>query len=101
MPRQHAYYIILSKFRVTLFSLVQSFQYHSYQVLNQSTKCKMNILDLPIDIIHNILLEAVISRGVTRALRLKLVCSMFKSSLTRMLLTRTRTILQLAPTCFV
>ncbi|PQE28625.1 multiple ankyrin repeats single kh domain protein [Rutstroemia sp. NJR-2017a BBW] len=37
----------------------------------------MNILDLPMEIFHEVLLAAVISRGVKRALRLKLVCKQF------------------------
>ncbi|KAI9642834.1 hypothetical protein NHQ30_008567 [Ciborinia camelliae] len=41
----------------------------------------MNLLDLPLDLIHKFLLYAVISRGVTRALRLKLVCKQFYNHL--------------------
>jgi len=35
----------------------------------------MNILELPVEILHKILLYSAISRGVKRAVRLKLVCS--------------------------
>ncbi|KAK0104880.1 hypothetical protein ONS95_005146 [Cadophora gregata] len=38
----------------------------------------MALLDLPVDIVHEIFLCAVIARGVTRALRLKLVCKQFR-----------------------
>ncbi|KAK6951889.1 hypothetical protein Daesc_006414 [Daldinia eschscholtzii] len=37
----------------------------------------MHLLDLPVELMHMVLLEAIISRGVTRALRLKLVCKQF------------------------
>lgn len=36
---------------------------------------KIEILDLPAEILDKILIEAVISRGLRRALRLQLVCS--------------------------
>ncbi|KAH7403709.1 ankyrin repeat-containing domain protein [Cadophora sp. MPI-SDFR-AT-0126] len=38
----------------------------------------MPLLDLPVDLFHEVLLQGVISRGVTRALRLKLVCKQFQ-----------------------
>lgn len=57
-------------------SAIQTYRYHSPEPFTQST---MDLLDLPVDLIHKVLLYAVISRGVTRALRLKLVCSMSKS----------------------
>ncbi|KAH6718814.1 ankyrin repeat-containing domain protein [Leptodontidium sp. MPI-SDFR-AT-0119] len=41
----------------------------------------MDFLGLPQDLCHKILLHAVISRGVTRALRLKLVCKRFRTLL--------------------
>ncbi|KAI0882253.1 ankyrin repeat-containing domain protein [Annulohypoxylon maeteangense] len=37
----------------------------------------MKLLDLPVEIFHNILFFAVLSRGLVRALRLKLVCRQF------------------------
>ncbi|KAH6662577.1 ankyrin repeat-containing domain protein [Halenospora varia] len=41
----------------------------------------MELLDLPVDLIHKVLLYAVISRGVIRALRLRLVCKNFYNCL--------------------
>ncbi|PVH78357.1 ankyrin [Cadophora sp. DSE1049] len=43
--------------------------------------CRMDLLDLPVELFHKILVHAVISRGVTRALRLKLVCKQFNAYL--------------------
>jgi hypothetical protein len=40
----------------------------------------MRLLDLPEELLHKVLLYAVVSRGTTRALRLKLVCSRYKFS---------------------
>ncbi|KAI2781573.1 ankyrin [Daldinia loculata] len=41
----------------------------------------MHILDLPVELMHMVLLQAVISRGVIRGLRLKLVCKLFYNCL--------------------
>ncbi|KAI1805397.1 ankyrin [Daldinia bambusicola] len=41
----------------------------------------MHLLDLPVELMHMVLLQAVISRGVKRALRLKLVCKQFYNCL--------------------
>ncbi|PKS08472.1 hypothetical protein jhhlp_004855 [Lomentospora prolificans] len=41
----------------------------------------MNILDLPPELLHLILVRAVLARGVTRGLRLKLVCKRFSAAL--------------------
>jgi hypothetical protein len=38
---------------------------------------KMLLLDLPTELVSKILVCAVLARGVKRALRLRLVCSMF------------------------
>jgi hypothetical protein len=37
----------------------------------------MNFLDLPVELVSNVLLQAVITRGIKRALRLRLVNSKF------------------------
>ncbi|KAI1136056.1 ankyrin [Hypoxylon sp. FL0543] len=42
---------------------------------------KMHILDFPVEIFHRVLFFAVLSRGVTRGLRLKLVCRAFRNAL--------------------
>lgn len=39
----------------------------------------MQLLDLPPEILHEILLQSIISRGLPRALRLKLVCRMYQA----------------------
>jgi len=38
---------------------------------------KMLLLNLPTELVSEILVRAVLARGVKRALRLRLVCSMF------------------------
>ncbi|CAI6341895.1 unnamed protein product [Periconia digitata] len=45
----------------------------------------MQLLDLPAELLHEVLLCAVYSRGVKRALRLKLVCKIFYDHLPRAL----------------
>ncbi|KAL2066885.1 hypothetical protein VTL71DRAFT_1309 [Oculimacula yallundae] len=43
----------------------------------QNLNVVMDVLNFPIEILHKILLHAVISRGIQRVLRLKLVCKRF------------------------
>ena len=60
-------------------SAISTLQTYCYQSLQPFLQSKMDLLDLPVDLFHKVLLYAVISRGVTRALRLKLVCSGYNS----------------------
>jgi hypothetical protein len=67
------------RFRYSLCTTSLAFTLNSNTHSYTTPSVEMNLLDLPVELVSNILLQAVIARGIKRALRLRLVNSKFYS----------------------
>lgn len=74
---------LMSRFSVNMSSNNQIAHAHDAEEEPQASKrtTKKHLLDLPVEVLHRILLFSTLFQGVQRALRLKLVCKHFKTCL--------------------